>query len=105
MKQEKTRENRMHSSFSRERGLVWTVRAGLLAWRVRILRGGFALESQYPAIATGLPGISPGDRQQISSLTVARQRGIFTRFPVLITVMRTREPKGVLKELELRWKI
>src|SRR6478672_6582489 len=36
MKQEKTRENRIHSSFSRERGLVWTVRAGLLAWRVRI---------------------------------------------------------------------
>src|SRR2546430_16912884 len=38
MKHEKTRENRMHSSFSRERGLVWTVRAGLLAWRVRISR-------------------------------------------------------------------
>src|SRR6266480_2942434 len=38
MKHEKPRENRMHSSFSRERGLVWTVRAGLLAWRVRISR-------------------------------------------------------------------
>jgi hypothetical protein len=46
-----------------------------------------------------------GDRQQISSLTVARQRGIFTRFPVLITVMWTREPKEVAKELEQRWKI
>src|SRR2546426_204245 len=59
MKHEKTRENRMHSSFSRERGLVWTVRAGLLAWRVRTLRGDFAHEFQYPAIATGLPRISP----------------------------------------------
>jgi len=29
----------------------------------------------------------------MSSLTVARQRGILTRFPVLTAVMKTREPK------------
>ena len=38
----KARENAREPhapSFSRERGLVWTVRAGLLAWRVRISSG------------------------------------------------------------------
>src|SRR2546430_15910140 len=75
MKHEKTRENRMHSSFSRERGLVWTVRAGLLAWRVRTLRGDFAHEFQYPAIATGLPRITPGDRRQFPRLQLRGSAG------------------------------
>jgi hypothetical protein len=48
----------------------------------------------------GLPRISPGDPAAISSLTVARQRGILTRFPVLTTAMRAREPKVVVKELK-----
>src|SRR5271166_5513116 len=67
------RENRMHSSFVSRKGLVSTVRASLLALRVRTA---FAVRRMRPAF----PGF-PSDRLRISSLTVARQRGILTRFP------------------------
>src|ERR1700680_5049608 len=47
----RTRENRMHSSFISRKGLVWTVRASLLALRVRT-----ALAVRKDA--AGLPGIT-----------------------------------------------
>jgi hypothetical protein len=37
---------------------------------------------RHPMDAVGLPGIAPSGQLQFSSLTVARQREIFTRFPV-----------------------
>src|SRR5271170_8421144 len=67
------RKNRMHSSFVSRKGLVSTVRASLLALRVRTA---FTVRRIQPAF----PGL-PSDRLRISSLTVARQRGISTRFP------------------------
>src|SRR3984957_8423104 len=55
--------------------------------------------SDHPFTATGLPRISPSDQLQISSLTVARQRGILTRFPVFAQWQR-RAYRKKLKEPE-----
>src|ERR1700687_1609309 len=66
-------KNRMHSSFVTRKGLVWTVHAGLLACELGHL-------SRCPMNTAGLAGAPPVPAA-ISSLTVARQRGIFTRFP------------------------
>jgi len=72
------------------------VRAGLLASRVRTCKD--EVLPRRPSITTGLPrAYRTSGRLQISSLTVARQRGILTRFPWLIVVMRTREPKSFWK--------
>src|SRR5690242_3678363 len=69
------RRHRMHSSFDTRKGLRWTVHAGLLALRVRT-----------PCSTSGgdnRPSRGwPSDRLRLSSLTVARQRGILTRFPL-----------------------
>ena len=71
------------------------VRAGLLASRVRTCKDEVLPRSYRPSITTGLPrAYRTSGRLQISSLTVARQRGILTRFPLLIVMMRTREPKS-----------
>src|SRR4029077_7040850 len=59
---------------TREGLLVVAIRTGLLASRVRT-RG---VQPGQPAF----PGIFPSDRLRVSSLTVARQRGIHTRFPI-----------------------
>jgi hypothetical protein len=70
--------------------------------------------SDHPFTATGLPRISPSDQLQISSLTVARQRGILTRFPVFAKWQRrayrkkferTEKPvKGIYWETEVEVK-
>ena len=49
----------MHSSFSRERGLVWTVRAGLLAWRVMILSAQMRLNLNIRRSRPAFPGLLP----------------------------------------------
>src|SRR5512133_860959 len=53
------------------KGVIGCVRAGLLAWRV----------GHVPYGSGGLPMRMHSGRR-LSSLTVARQRGILTRFPV-----------------------
>src|SRR5581483_2719325 len=58
------------------------------------LRVRFVAES---ASASALPGIVPSGRLQISSLTLARQRGPFTRVPVLIERWR-RANQGIEKD-------
>src|ERR1700688_4950235 len=72
----KRRESFMDSSFVTRKGLVVAVRAGLLASRVEDASVLYDVRQLQPAF----PGL-PSDRLRISSLTVARQRGIFTRFP------------------------
>jgi len=60
---------------------MWTVHAGLLAPRVRMWA--FCPHqpwAQHPVATTGLPRF-PQWPVAVSSLTVARQRGICTRFP------------------------
>ena len=75
----------MQSSFDTRKGLMVAVRAGLLASRVRTCKDEVLPRSYRPSITTGLPrAYRTSGRLQISSLTVARQRGILTRFPFLI---------------------
>jgi hypothetical protein len=60
------------------------VRTGLLASRVRTLGCGdkIALHEQFAVLSPAFPGSQwPA---AFSSLTVARQRGICTRFPILV---------------------
>ena len=74
------------------KGLRWTVYAGLLALRVRMAERPLALAVsnwlEHPDCADGLPGIAPSGPAAIFSLTVARQRGNCTRFPVFATGQR-----------------
>jgi len=60
------------------------VRTGLLASRVRTLGRGdqIALHEQFAVLPSAFPGGSQWPAA-FSSLTVARQRGICTRFPIL----------------------
>src|SRR6266550_2460256 len=74
-KQERTRENRMHSSFSRERGLVWTVRAGLLAWRVRISSGQLCPLISISSYRGRPSQRSTGDRRQFPRLQLRGSAG------------------------------
>src|SRR6266487_1234299 len=89
----KNQRNRMQSSFTRERG--WCCQFAPVSWlaskdfSVQICIGPSQSKLQWPGA--------------ISSLTVARQRGICTRFPVPLERGRTREPffeslKNVLAE-------
>jgi hypothetical protein len=65
---------------------VVAVRAGLLASRVRT-RG---VRPGQPAF----PGNFPSDRLRVSSLTVARQRGIHTRFPIPVPADENARTEG-----------
>jgi hypothetical protein len=55
----------------------------------------------YPEITCGLPRVRSQWPEAVSSLTVARQRGIFTRFPVF-ALAKTRVPQK-FKELKQLW--
>src|SRR5579864_3833687 len=68
----KPANTRISSSFARERGS--DRRIAPVSWLA-------SKDVGHPDVAVGLPGISQWPRA-ISSLTVARQRGICTRFPV-----------------------
>jgi hypothetical protein len=48
----------------------------------------------YPEITYGLPRVRAQWPEAVSSLTVARQRGIFTRFPVF-ALAKTRVPQKI----------
>jgi hypothetical protein len=56
---------------------------------------GLASEDVGPITTAGLPGPEPSGRRRISSLTVARQRGICTRFPVPVQSGRNARTKDV----------
>src|SRR5437763_1610357 len=90
----------MASSFRRERGGMSAVRAGLLA----VLRG--TMGAAERSFGHGTPFLAQAAfpyRAKLPtaiSFTVARQRGIFTRFPAGVTLIRcrrAREPNQLRK--------
>jgi hypothetical protein len=68
-------------------------RTGLLAWRVERKHG-------RSIAAADLPGAQAPVTGSDSSLTVARQRGICTRFPISIRANRNVRTEEYLKELK-----